>query len=109
MEAFSNFRNTHKKALFDIAEEATNFDAFAAEVERFFRETNVAEEKRWEEAVQAFRSGKITPEEPFSSLPRVAPEERPCNIRVDRLDKIESNKFSAGFNVPDKIALPKAA
>ena len=46
MEAFSNFRNAYKKVLFDIAEEASNFDAFRQEVVRFYSENEASEVDR---------------------------------------------------------------
>src|SRR5882724_8873971 len=91
LEAFSNFRNSYKKVLFDISEEAANFDAFKTEVERFYAECGDGEEERWNAAAKAFRSGEVQPEEPFSKLPKQAPDERPCEVEVVRLDKLESN------------------
>jgi hypothetical protein len=109
MEAFSNFRNSYKKVLFDIAEEASNFEAFEREVKRFYSENAASELERWNTAVQEFRAGKIQPEDPFDKLPKQAPEQRPCGLSVDRLDKVESKQFSSEFNKPDQITLPIAA
>src|SRR5882724_1433787 len=103
LESFSNFRNSYKKILFDIAEEAANFEAFKREVERFYAECAEGEEERWDTAAKAFRSGEVQPEEPFSKLPKRDPEKHPVEIEVVRLDKLESNRFSTNFNVPDKL------
>jgi len=109
MEAFSKFRESYKTVLFDIAEETSNFDAFKTEVERFYWECGKDEETRWHAALQALRSGEVIPEEPFSALPRITPEDRPCGLEVHRLDHIASSKFSSKDNVPDTLALPVAA
>ncbi|MGA2300634.1 MAG: hypothetical protein ABSG77_08065 [Candidatus Acidiferrum sp.] len=109
MEAFSNFRTSYRTVLFDIAEEASNFDAFKTEVDRFYNEVGECEEARWEEALEALRSGKVIPEEPFSKLPRHKPESRPCKVQVERLDQIASNRFSSKDNVSDTFELPLAA
>jgi hypothetical protein len=109
MEAFSKFRASYTTVLFDIAEEASNFDAFKTEVELFYNECGEGEEARWDAAAKAFRDGTIVPEEPFSKLPRHAPESRPCGVMLERLDQIESNRFSSKQNVADTFELPVAA
>jgi len=109
MEAFANFRASYKTVLFDIAEEASNFEAYKTEVERFSKESGEGEEERWEAAARTFRDGTVVAEEPFSKLPRHSPESRPCEVSVDRLDQIESNRFSSKRNVADIFELPKAA
>jgi len=109
LEAFANFRTSYKTVLFDIAEEASNFDAYKTEVELFYNECGEGEEARWESAVQSLRDGTVVPEEPFSKLPRHAPESRACEVRIERLDQIESNRFSSRHNVADTFELPVAA
>lgn len=109
-EAFSNFRASYKAVLFDIAEEASNFEAFKTEVGRFYQEVGEGEEARWEEMSQGFSTGKIVPDEPFfAKLPRHKPESRPCDIKVERLDNLASNLFSSKGNVSDTFELPIAA
>lgn len=102
-EAFSSFRNTYKTVLFDVAEEFANFESFKEEVERFYHEPDEEEERRWTEAFQDLRSGKTQPEAPFSSLPQEAPEKRPTQISVDRLD-VSGTRFTFADNVPDMYA-----
>jgi hypothetical protein len=102
-EAFFNFRNRYKEALFDIAAESGSFDAFKAEVERFFYEEDSEEESRWEKALQAVRTCKAEPCEPFSGLPRQKPEDRPAQISVERLD-LPKARFKASDNVRDNFA-----
>lgn len=109
MEAYSNFRNSYRTVLFDIAEEASNFDAFKSEVERFYRECGPEEDERWNTALQALRSGDLVPEQPVAALPRHTPETRPCAVEIVRLDQIASNRFSAKNNIPDTLELPIAA
>lgn len=55
--AQSEFRTAFKSVLFDIAAEAHGFEAFRAEVERFFRETNNPTLLEWNEAVVEVRQG----------------------------------------------------
>jgi hypothetical protein len=99
-EAFLRFRNTYKTVLFDMAEEFTSFDSLKNEVERFYHEPDKEEERRWTEAFQDLRSGKTQPEAPFSSLPQEAPETRPTQITVERLDG-SGMIFAASDNIPD--------
>jgi len=98
-ETHLRFRNTYKAVLFDIAEEFGDFDGFKREVERFFYEPDDEEERRWTEAVQAARSGKVEPEPPFASLPKEPPESRPSQVSVERLDA--SKRFTPSDNIPD--------
>jgi hypothetical protein len=102
-EAFLRFRNTYKKVLFDMAEGFTDFESFKNEVERFYHEPDDEEERRWMGAFQDLRSGKVQPELPFSSLPHEAPETRPTQITVERLDA-SSARFTAADNIPDIYA-----
>jgi hypothetical protein len=102
-EAFLRFRNTYKTVLFDMAEEFANFDSLKNEIERFYHEPDEKEERRWTEAFRDSRSGKTQPEDPFSSLPKEAPETRPTQITVERLDG-SGMIFAASDNVPDLYA-----
>ncbi len=97
------FRNTYKMVLFDMAEGFTNFESFKSEVERFYHEPDEVEECRWMEAFQELRSGKAQPESPFSSLPKEAPENRPTQITVERLNA-SGTRFTAADNIPDIYA-----
>jgi len=98
-ETYLRFRNTYKSVLFDIAAESRDFDDFKREVERFFHEPDEEEERRWNEAVRALRSGEAAPEPPFASLPKEPPESRPSQITVERLDV--SKRFTPSDNIPD--------
>ena len=108
LETFTNFKERYKLFLFDVAEESKNFEEFKKEVERFFYELDDDQENRWMAAVQAIRSGDVVPEEPFSTLPRIAPERRPAQITVERLSD-EARRFKPGDNAIDTYMIPMAA
>jgi hypothetical protein len=57
-EALAAFGEEFRLVLFDIATEATSFEAFKAE--GFFKETNQTALREWEEAVAEVRQGKVT-------------------------------------------------
>ena len=99
-ETFLRFRNTYKMVLFDFAEVSADFEALKKEVERFYDEPDAEEERRWMEAFQDLRSGKVQPEAPFSSLPVESPETRPTQIAVECLTAI-GTRFTPADNVPD--------
>lgn len=105
-EAYLRFKNRYKEVLFDIAEESKDFDAFRKEVERFYYEPDPTEEERWEKAFEAIRSGKVKPEPPFSELPKQAPEIRPTQITVERLDHLKGQRFTPSDNIPDTYSIP---
>jgi hypothetical protein len=107
-EAHARFRNRFKEVLFDIAEEAQNFLVFNSEVERFYYEPDIEEEKRWTAAFEVIRSGNVLPEHPFSSLPKEPPETRPTGITVERLDNCKS-RYTPTDNVPDRFVFAAAA
>jgi hypothetical protein len=101
-EAFFRFRNRYREILFDIATEFQNFSDFRDEVERFYYEADKEEEMRWLKAVQDIRSGTVEPEAPFSSMPKEAPESRPSQVTVERLD-VDNRRFTAIDNIPDRM------
>jgi len=102
-EAHFNFKNRYKEVLYDFAQEAASFESFRNQVENFYYEPDEEEERIWEAAVQAIRSGTLVPEEPFSNLPKQAPETRPSSISVQRLDQAIT-RYAATDNVPDLFA-----
>jgi predicted RNase H-like HicB family nuclease len=109
-EAFSRFRNRYKEILIDISQESPTYEAFKTEVERFFHDPDVDDEdaRLWESALKAIRTGKLTPSEPFSALPRESPESKPTQITIERLD-LAGKRFVPSDNVTDKYYLPKVA
>jgi predicted RNase H-like HicB family nuclease len=107
--AFLRFRNTYRNLLFDLAEESETYDTFRAAVEEFYYQPDPDEEERWELAFKAIRSGSIVPESGFfSKLPKQAPETRPTQLTVERLDK-PSTRYKPTDNVADYFAMPTAA
>lgn len=106
-EAFHKFRDRYKTLLFDIAEDAADFEKFKVEVESFYSQPNPEEEARWTEAFRAIRSGEAEVEAPFDSLKRESPEERPTSIGI--LPLHQERRFTAADNVRDTFALAPAA
>lgn len=107
-ETLARFKAKYLEILFDIAGECPDFESFKTEVERFFYEPDLEEEKRWDDAVKAIRTGSLTPSSLLSKLPREQPETRPSQITVERLDG-ESKRFMPTDNVPDTYRMPVAA
>ena len=70
-EAEFRFRDSFKKVLQEIAQDAVSFEDFKEEVKKFIEETDTEEEKDWLEVRQAIRDGNVKPGEQFSNLPRV--------------------------------------
>lgn len=107
-EAYARFMQRLKLVLFDIAEETDSFMTFRQAVEDFYYEPDAEEETRWNDAFLALREGRVVPEAPFSELPRNAPETRPTQISVERLDKPQT-RFKPTDNVPCQFSLAAAA
>jgi hypothetical protein len=111
-EAFSRFRNRYKEVLFDLADASNTFDTFRKAVEQFFYEPDVdsEDEQLWEQALQSIRAEKCAPPEPFDKLPREAPESKPAQISVERLDRAGA-RFKPSDNVTDtySVPMPRAA
>lgn len=57
-EVHVELRQSLHDVLVDFSEEATSFEEFKAEVERFFNETNEPTEREWLEAVQRVRANQ---------------------------------------------------
>lgn len=58
-EAVTNFRWRLKAVLFDFAHDSKDVEAFRALVSRFFKETDGATEREWDEARAAVRAGRV--------------------------------------------------
>lgn len=58
-EALAEFCSEYRVVLFDIADGAPSFDAFKAEVERFFNGASPTIAEEWERAVEDVREGKV--------------------------------------------------
>jgi len=60
LEAHARLMQTFAAYLVDVAEDAKDFSEFKAEVERFFKATNVPTEEEWKAAVEKVRAGTLT-------------------------------------------------
>ena len=113
-DAFLRFRGAYKEILFGIAQESRTFEDFSSEVERFFNESDAdnEDERLWERALSAIRSGACPPPSPFANLPRRAPETHPSFIKIERVDaEAKDLRLMPSDNVADTYAysVPKAA
>jgi len=107
LAAHAAFRDAYRKVLYDLAADAETFEGFKELVEGFCRPDD-AEQALWFEAAEAIRSGKVTPEPPFSELPRVNADARKCTVMVERLDQPQ-RIFSTKDNELDEYAITVAA
>lgn len=58
-EALEGFRREYKAALYDMAEEATSFEVFRAQVQAFFDNQGEIPVREWMEAVEDVREGRV--------------------------------------------------
>ena len=108
-EAFSRFRNRYKEVLFDMAQESRDFDQFKASVEHFFYESDAdsEDERLWEEALRSIRATNCVAPKAFANLPREAPESKPSQITVERLNRADA-RFKPSDNITDTYSVPMA-
>lgn len=78
-EAHRDFLDRVKLVVFDIAEEATDFENFRQSVARFFGETNQSVEADWQAAVARVRSGELD----LAGCRRVNATETPIGVEVE--------------------------
>lgn len=97
-EAYSEFRKTLMKVLFDLASDATDFYAFRKAATQFFDETNEPTLKEWEAAREQVRAGKIT----IEGMPRETAEP-PRRIEIR-----QKQTFAAKDNATDPQAVVAA-
>jgi hypothetical protein len=81
-EALAAFGTELRTILFDLAADATSFEAFRAEVERFFSETSAPALAEWEEAVREVRQGHIT-----ADWLTHRPADSPLRVEVARIER----------------------
>jgi hypothetical protein len=65
--AWVEFREGIRSVLFDIALEASTFDRFKQEVEKFFHETSAQVVAEWQAAVLDVRAGKVESDLPHKN------------------------------------------
>jgi hypothetical protein len=106
-EAFSHFHNRYLETLFDMAQEASSFDEFRDEVERFFYEAdaNDEDERLWDNALKAVRTGKLSLPDQFASLEKKSPETTPSQIAIERLNEA-GKRFKPSDNVKPTYSFP---
>jgi hypothetical protein len=91
-EAHCEFRKTFSSILFDIAEEAEDFETFKAEVSKFFKGVNHPTEKEWHEAVLQVRARKIAAEDISKGLRKQPAESRRyVEVKLLRVSKPADN------------------
>jgi predicted RNase H-like HicB family nuclease len=106
-EAYLRFRESYRNVLFDLAEESEKYEDFRNAVDSFYGQIDETEETCWTLALKAIRSGDIPKEGFVSKLPRLAPEMRPTQCTVLRLDK--QARYQATDNVQELLEFPVAA
>lgn len=85
--AHSLFRRTFTTVLFDLAEEARDFDSFKSAVSAFFYETNEPTEAAWLEAVTAQRNDPSRePADAFAAALERKPAETERGVWVENLN-----------------------
>lgn len=102
-EALASFCEELRVVLFDIALETSDFDAFKAEVERFFQETNQPALLDWEAAVNDVRDKKVSSD---WLIQRPADSPRGVNVVLVRTPNAINNQEGDGaaIAVPPKAA-----
>lgn len=103
-EAFVDFRNRYKEALFDMAEECTSFLVFRNAVKNFFDQEDVQENERWDNALKILRENEDAISEPFKKLPRKQPGDYKVGIRIDRLEKMTKADLKPANNIQDSLS-----
>jgi hypothetical protein len=102
-EAFVDFRNRYKEALFDMAEECGNFLQFRKAVKEFFAEDE-HENARWDHALKVLRQNEHSIAEPFKKLPRKHPGDYELGIRIERLEDMKKSDLKPTNNIQDSFA-----
>jgi len=102
-EAFVDFRNRYKEALFDMADECGGFPQFEKAVREFFAEDE-HENVRWDTALNILRKNEHCITEPFNTLPRKRPSDYELGIRIERLEQMKKSELKPTNNIQDSLA-----
>ena len=94
-EAYLEFREAYRGVLYDIAEEASDFQDFQQKVEAFFKEASEDTQREWWDAVEQVRIKNYE----VPNLPKRKAEASP-EIRVSVVEK---------FSATDNVLEPKRA
>jgi hypothetical protein len=103
-EAFVDFRNRYKEALFDMAEECKGFLAFRNAVRSFFEAEDSLENARWDDALKILRAHEDSIGEQFKKLTRKKTGEYELGIRIDRLEKMTKSALKPANNIQDSLS-----
>lgn len=92
-EALEEFRRSYSAILFDIADDASSFEAFEEQAKQFFEASTETLERDWRQAVEDMRAGRLSAD----WLGRRSAD-LPCGITVGRLDEpsAENNQVEEG-------------
>ena len=92
-EALESFRREYKAALYDMAEEARDFEAFQGQVRSFFENTGEIPAREWDAAVRDVREGRVA----VSWLNRRSAD-TPCHVRLVSIDQpsADNNRLEDG-------------
>lgn len=82
-QAVQAFKKNYLSVLYDIANEAASYEAFAEEVQRYFDARNDPTKRDWDEALKAVRDGSAS----FEGLTRVSADKHPVGLRIRRLEQ----------------------
>ena len=103
-EAFADFRNRYKEALFDLAEECTSFLVFRNAVTGFFEAEDLQEKTRWDESLEILRRNEDSVSDLFKKFPRKRPGDYEVGIRIDRLETRPKAELKPANNIQDSLA-----
>jgi uncharacterized protein with ATP-grasp and redox domains len=90
-EAYLNFFETFKKVLQDYSSDATSFEAYHQEVEKFFTQWDAEDKNAFDEARAIIKKTAAVPD-PFSELKKETSEASPF-LEMARLDLSHTFSF----------------
>jgi len=84
-EAFREFKKSYLSVLFDIASTSSSYEDFEDSVKLFFSEVNAPNLAIWTDAVDAVRSGKLSP---LPDLKATNADTCPPRLEIRRIDML---------------------
>jgi hypothetical protein len=96
VEALEDYRRSYRAILFDIAEDATCFEAFEGEVKAFVGAGTGTLERDWQQAVENLRAGRLS-----ADWLRRSSADLPPTITVAKLEEpsAANNQVEEGASV----------
>ena len=109
-EAYYNFLNSFWGVVADISNEQQDCHSFISALNEFIKAGSAEDEKEWQEARNAVRSGQLSDSDPFLNLEKITREAYP-SITYKRLDEDEKQKMALDTNKynNDELLLAKPA